>query len=85
MDAEPPKKAKIVIGLVICAVAYIGIATGGINSIKGLFTFVGVIMSIPGLFALAGTFKVCKQCCAEKNSGVVAYEGDVAELKEIED
>ena len=85
VDAEPPKKAKLVIGLVICAVAYIGIATGGINSIKGLFTFVGVIMTIPGLFALVGTFKVCKQCADEKNSGLVAHEGDIAERKAIGD
>ena len=85
VDAEPPKKAKLVIGLVICAVAYIGIATGGINSIEGLFTFVGVIMTIPGLFALVGTFKVCKQCADEKNSGLVAHEGDIAERKAIGD
>ena len=85
VDAEPPKKAKLIIGIAISAVAYIGVATGGINSIKGLFTFVGVIMTIPGLCTLVGTFKACKQCSAEKNSGVVEHEGDTAELKPIED
>jgi len=85
VDAEPPKKAKLAIGLVICAVAYIGISTGGITSIKGLFTFVGVIMSVPGLFALVATFRACKQCSAEKNSGLIEKDGDTAELKPIED
>ena len=85
VDAEPPKKAKIVIGLVICAMAYTSVATGGINSIKGLFTLVGLLMSVPGLFALVASFKACGQCLREKNHGCVANPGDVAELKEVND
>ena len=85
IDAEPPKKAKVIIGLVICAMAYTSVATGGINSIKGLFTLVGLLMSIPGLFALVASFKICAQCLREKNHGCVAKAGDVAELKEIDD
>lgn len=82
IDAEPPKKAKVIIGLVICATAYTMVATGGINSIKGLFTLVGVLMSVPGLCALIASFKACAQCLREKNSGCVAKAGDIAELKE---
>lgn len=82
IESEPPKNLKIIIGVVITAMAYTSVATGGINSIKGLFVLVGLLMSIPGLFCVVATFKVCSQAVKEKNSGCVNQEGDIAELKD---
>ena len=85
IESEPPKNLKIIIGVVITAMAYTSVATGGINSIKGLFVLVGLLMSIPGLFCLVGAFKVCGQVVREKNSGYVEHEGETAELLEDRD
>lgn len=85
IESEPPKNLKIIIGVVITAMAYTSVATGGVNSIKGLFVLVGLLMSIPGLFCLVGTFKACKQASREKNSGCVEKEGDTAELLEVQE
>lgn len=85
IESEPPKNLKIIIGVVITAMAYTSVATGGINSIKGLFVLVGLLMSIPGLFCLVATFKICGQVVREKNSGCVEYEGETAELLECTD
>lgn len=85
IEAEPPRNLKITIGVVITAMAYTSVATGGVNSIKGLFVLVGLLMSIPGIFCLIATFKACGQAAREKNSGYVEHEGDVAELLETAD
>lgn len=69
IESEPPKSLKIIIGIVITAVAYTSVATGGLNSIKGLFVLVGLLMSVPGLFCLAASFKICGQVLREKNYG----------------
>lgn len=82
IESEPPKNLKIIIGVVITAMAYTSVATGGINSIKGLFVLVGLLMSIPGIFCLVAAFKVCGQSIREKNSGCVSEEGEIAELME---
>lgn len=82
IESEPPKHLKIIIGVVISAVAYTSVATGGINSIKGLFVLVGLLMSIPGMFCLVATFKLCSQAIRQKNSGYVEHEGIEAELIE---
>lgn len=83
IESEPPKNLKVIIGVVITAMAYTSVATGGLDSIKGLFVLVGLIMTIPGLFCLVGTFKICRQVTQEKNSGCVEKEGDEAPLLEM--
>lgn len=83
IESEPPKKLKIIIGVVITAIAYTSVATGGINSIKGMFVLVGLLMSIPGLFCVAASFKLCSQVVMEKNSGCVDREGQIVELKSV--
>lgn len=74
IESEPPKNLKIIIGVVITAMAYTSVATGGINSIKGLFVLVGLLMSVPGLFCLVGSFRICGQVVREKNHGCLTDE-----------
>lgn len=82
IESEPPKNLKIIIGVVITAVAYTSVATGGLNSIKGLFVLVGLLMSVPGLFCLAASFKACRQVLHEKNYGCPENENENMELLE---
>lgn len=79
IESEPPKHLKIIIGIVITAMAYTSVATGGINSIKGLFVLVGLLMSGPGILCLITAFKASAQVITEKDYGTVEHDGDTAE------
>lgn len=41
VDQEPPRVLKLVWGITIGSIAYLIIATGGINGIRGMFTLIG--------------------------------------------
>ncbi len=60
-EDEPPKKQKIVIGILLGATAYTLVATGGINSVKGLFTLVGLLQSIVLIMCAVVLFKFGKK------------------------
>lgn len=61
-DQEPPKKQKIIVGVVLGATAYTLIASGGINAVKGMFTLVGVLQSIVLIMCAIVLFKYGKRC-----------------------
>ena len=42
--------------------AYTLVATGGINSVKGMFTLVGLLQSIILIMCAIVLFKYCKKC-----------------------
>lgn len=71
IEAEPDKKVKIIIGLVITAVSLTSVISGGVTAIKGLFVLVGLIMSIPGIFCVVASFITCKRVIDEGNDGMV--------------
>ncbi|WP_367566246.1 BCCT family transporter [Lacrimispora sp.] len=57
VDDEAPKKQKILIGCILGATAYTLVATGGINSVKGMFTLVGVLQSVVLIMCAIVVFK----------------------------
>lgn len=61
-DAEPPMFQKILAGCILCGTAYTLVATGGINSVKGMFTLVGLLQSIILIMCAIVLFKYCKKC-----------------------
>ncbi len=68
-DAEAPKKQKIIVGCILGATAYTLVATGGINSVKGMFTLVGLLQSAVMILCAAALFKCGKKCCFSPNFG----------------
>ncbi|WP_409968060.1 BCCT family transporter [Bengtsoniella intestinalis] len=70
-EAEAPKKQKIVVGCLLGATAYTLVATGGINSVKGMFTLVGLLQSIVLIMCAVVLFKYGARCSKEPNSGCI--------------
>lgn len=75
-EEEPPKGRKILVGCILGGTAYTLVATGGINSVKGMFTLVGLLQSIVLIMCAVVLFKYGKKCYYLKNSG---YLGDKSE------
>lgn len=73
-DAEAPRKQKILVGVLLGATAYTLVATGGINSVKGMFTLVGLLQSVVMIMCAIVLFKYSKRCYNEPNSGYVEDE-----------
>ena len=42
-EDEAPRRQKILVGCILGGTAYTLVATGGINSVKGMFTLVGLL------------------------------------------
>ena len=68
-EAEPPKGRKVLVGVILGGTAYTLVATGGINSVKGMFTLVGLLQSIVLIMCAIVLFKYAKKCYYSKNSG----------------
>lgn len=62
VDDEAPKKLKILMGIVVSTVSYLLVVSGGINSVKGLFTIVGFPISFVMILCFIGAFKSLKEC-----------------------
>lgn len=83
-ESEAPKFQKILAGCILCGTAYTLVATGGINSVKGMFTFVGLLQSVVLIMLAVVLFKYGKKCYDEHyhgagNWGVVEVPVDVEE------
>lgn len=68
-EDEPPKKQKVLVGCILGGTAYTLVATGGINSVKGMFTLVGLLQSIVLIMCALVLFKYGKKCYNLPNSG----------------
>lgn len=79
-EDEPPKKQKILVGCILGGTAYTLVATGGINSVKGMFTLVGLLQSIVLIMCAIVLFKFAKKCFYLPNSGYI--EGPEEKEKE---
>lgn len=60
IDEEPPKTLKIIIGIMVSAIAYILVISGGMNAVKGLLNLGGLLMTIPTLWLALLVIKLCK-------------------------
>ena len=87
-ESEAPKFQKILTGCILCGTAYTLVATGGINSVKGMFTLVGLLQSIVLIMCAVVLFKFGKKCYLEHfassgegagNWGVIEVPVDVEE------
>ena len=76
-ESEAPKFQKILTGLILCGTSYTLVATGGINSVKGMFTLVGVLQSIVMIMCLVVLFKYSKVCYSAPNWGCLEAPVDV--------
>ena len=70
-DAEAPKKQKILVGCILGGTAYTLVATGGINSVKGMFTLVGLLQSIVMIMCAVVLFKYGKKCYNSPDFGYI--------------
>lgn len=70
-ESEPPRKQKILVGVILGATAYTLVATGGINSVKGLFTLVGLLQSVVLILCAIVLFRYGRKCYYLPNSGVI--------------
>lgn len=61
IEDEAPKKQKILVGCILGGTAYTLVATGGIDSVKGMFTLVGLLQSIIFIMCIYAMFKVGRQ------------------------
>lgn len=74
IDEEPPKKIKIVIGIVISVVAYLLVISGGVDAVKGLLNVGGLLMTIPTIWLFVSLPKIggkllkCKKQVMEEGS-----------------
>ena len=78
---EAPKLIKIIMGLLITTVAYVLVASGGVNSVKGMFVLIGVPVSFVVIACIYASFKLCEKCIREKNYGCLE-EAKPAETRE---
>ena len=61
VNDEAPKHLKILFGILVSTVSFLLVASGGINSVKGLFTLVGFPMSFVMILCWIASFKVLKE------------------------
>jgi choline-glycine betaine transporter len=78
-EHEPPKKQKILVGCILGGTAYTLVATGGINSVKGMFTLVGLLQSVVLILCAIVLFKYGAKCYSELDYGYIANTEDVKE------
>ncbi len=80
IDSEPPKKIKIVIGVMVSAVAYLLVVSGGTDAVKGLLNLGGLLMTIPTLWLCIMVFKLGGPLLKSKSHLMEAVpESDVIE------
>jgi choline-glycine betaine transporter len=68
-EDEAPRGQKILVGCILGGTAYTLVATGGINSVKGMFTLVGLLQSIVLIMCAIVLFKFSKKCFNLPDSG----------------
>ncbi len=80
IDSEPPKNIKIIIGVMVSAVAYLLVISGGMDAVKGLLNLGGLLMTIPTLWLCIMVFKLSGPLLKSKSHLIEAVpESDVIE------
>lgn len=69
IDDEAPKKIKVFMGILITTVAYVLIASGGVNAVKGLFVVIGLPISLIVLLCIYASFKLGEYCIHQPDDG----------------
>ncbi|EFV02848.1 BCCT family transporter [Pseudoramibacter alactolyticus ATCC 23263] len=89
-DDEAPRTQKILVGCILGGTAYTLVATGGINSVRGMFTLVGLLQSVALILCAMVLFKYAKRCyrlpncgCLEKSEAEMTKEEREAEEVEV--
>jgi len=59
IDREPIKVIKIAVGIMVSAVAYLLVVSGGMDAVKGLLNVGGLLMTIPSLWLFLIIFRLC--------------------------
>jgi len=67
IDHEPVKVIKIVVGVMVSAVAFLLVISGGMNAVKGLLNLGGLLMTIPALWLFLIIFRLCGRLLKTKN------------------
>ena len=57
VDDEAPKSVKIIIGIIMGAIAYILVASGGIGSVKGMWVIIGLPIAFVQILVIISAFK----------------------------
>lgn len=81
IDQEPPRNIKIVIGVIVSAVAYLLVISGGMNAVKGLLNLGGLLMTIPTLWLILINFRLSKRLLKTKNHLI---DGETIESEPVE-
>lgn len=67
IDDEPPKNIKILMGVIVTAISYLLVASGGMESVKGLLNIGGLLMTIPTLWCFIEVFRQASYLLTLKN------------------
>ena len=76
VEDEAPKKQKILVGCLLGGTAYTLVATGGIDAVKGMFTFVGLLQSAVFIMCVIALFRMGKRCFKEENYGCTSLNDE---------
>ena len=69
VDDEAPNKIKIVMGVIMGVIAYLLVASGGVNSVKGMWNIVGFPISV--LLVVVSVFRNAAKCEAKDDNIVI--------------
>ncbi|BES66131.1 BCCT family transporter [Gottschalkiaceae bacterium SANA] len=81
VEDEAPKNIKIVMGLIMAVTAYLLVASGGVNSVKGLYVIVGLPISFVMIMCFIAAFKGQKECYLESAETEADLRKELEELK----
>lgn len=85
VDDEPPKNIKILMGVIVTVIAYLLVASGGMDSVKGLLNIGGLLMTIPTLWCFIEVFRQSSLILKLKNHivpGPVKEEEETLQVEE---
>ncbi len=85
IDDEPPKKVKIMMGVIVTIVCYLLVASGGSDAVKGLLNLGGLLMSIPMLWCFLENFRICGRLLKSKDYILYSAAGVHREEVVVED
>lgn len=82
VNDEPPRKIKILVGVIMTAAAFIQVESGGTSNVRGMYIVIGVITSFIVILCVMAAFKFCHRCVDQPNWGVIE---DMANRLETEE
>lgn len=82
IDDEAPRPIKILMGIVITTASYLLVASGGVDSVKGLFVIIGLLISLILILCVVAAYKACNDEIKEEESQIEILKRELKELKE---